>query len=73
MRTPTTSFLKDGNKTIKLNSYVVTLCKQDGSEVMAVRMEYYQNKVDVHHACLDQYPEWNVKTIGRLYDEDFDL
>lgn len=73
MRTPTTSFLKDGNKTIKLNSYVVTLCKQDGSEVMAVRMEYFQNKTDVHHACLDQYPEWNVKTIGRLYDEDFDL
>lgn len=79
MRTPTqilkremTSCGLPGHQ-VKLNSYVVTLCKQDGSEVMAVRMEYYQNKTDVHHACLDQYPEWNVKTIGRLYDEDFDL
>lgn len=71
MITPTTSFIKDGNRTVKLNSYVVTLCRKDGAEVMAIRSEYFQNKTDVHLACLEQYPDWNVKTISRLYDEDF--
>ena len=53
-------------------SYVATLCKKGGDEVMAVRMEYFQNKTDVHKALDEQYPGWKLKTINKLYEEDFD-
>lgn len=77
MRQPTESLcriVKDNGsfgKTVRKYSYVVTLCKVDSYEVCAVRIEYYANKEEVHKAIKDQYPGWKVKTISRLYDEDF--
>ena len=59
-------------KSIRKYSYVVTLCEKDGHNVQAVRIEFYLNKIDVHKAVEKQYPDWNIKTINRLYDEDFD-
>ena len=78
MKRPTEQFyreLKDNGlygRTIKLNSYVVTLCQKGGDQVKAVRMEYFQNKTDVYKALAEQYPGWRMKAINRLYEEDFD-
>ena len=58
-------------RTIKEHSYVVTLCRIGGNRVSAVRMEYYGSKTDVHNAIAKQFPGWKIKTISRLYDEDF--
>ena len=58
-------------KAVKMCSYVITLCKKDGADVMAVRAEYFQNKLDAHKWVEEKYPGWNVKTINRLYGEDF--
>ncbi len=58
-------------RTIKEYSYVVTLCRIGGDEVAAVRMEYFGSKTDVHNAIARQFPGWKIKTINRLYDEDF--
>lgn len=59
-------------KLIARHSYVVTMCEIGGSEVKAVRMEYYQNKTDVYQAVDEQYPGWKIKGVNRLYDADFD-
>lgn len=56
---------------IKKASYVVTLCRIGGDDVMAVRMEYYQNKFDVRKEIDKQYPDWKVKSISKLYEDDF--
>lgn len=56
---------------IKKASYVVTLCRIGGDDVMAVRMEYYQNKADVRKDLDKQYPGWRVKDILKLYEDDF--
>lgn len=58
---------------VKLYSYVVTLTEQDGASVMAIRVDGAQNKYDVYTAMLDQYPGWNIKTISKLYESDFDV
>ena len=77
-RRPTESITKEikpnglFGKTIKKNSYVVTLCEKGGSDVKAVRMEYFQNKMDAHVKAEELYPKWNVKGISKLYEEDFD-
>jgi len=69
---PTVSIERDANnKLVKLNSYVVTLCEIDGDDVAAVRMDYFQNKEDVHKAVKEKFKGWKVKTINKLYDEDF--
>ena len=34
-------------------------------------MDYYQNKEDVHKAVEEKFKGWKVKTINKLYDEDF--
>ena len=78
MKKPTEAFyreVKDNGcmgKTIRKFSYVATLCKKGGSEVQAIRMEYFQNKLDVHKAIGEQYPDWKIKCINKLYEEDFD-
>ena len=59
-------------KSVRRYSYVVTLCEKDGHKVKAVRTEFFQNKIDVHKAIEKLYPDWNIKNINRLYDEDFD-
>ena len=72
MTKPTVSIERDANnKLIKLNSYVVTLCEIDGDDVAAVRMDYFQNKGDVHKAVEEKFKGWKIKTINKLYDEDF--
>ena len=69
---PTVSIERDANnKLVKLNSYVVTLCEIDGDDVAAVRMDYYQNKEEVHKAVRKKFKGWKIKTINKLYDEDF--
>ena len=78
MRKPTEQFditvtAKGSTKKIKLNSYVITLTEQDGSEVKAIRADGFQNKEDVYAACLEQWPGWNIKTISKLYETDFDI
>lgn len=78
MKKPTESWMREVKangcmgRTIKRYSYVVTMCKKGEAEVMAVRMDYFQNKLDAHKAIEEQYPGWKVKTISKLYEEDFD-
>ena len=78
MKKPTESLMREVKpngcmgRTIKKYSYVVTMCKKGEAEVMAVRMDYFQNKLDAHKAIEEQYPGWRVKTISKLYEEDFD-
>lgn len=78
MRKPTEQFditvtAKGSTKKIKLYSYVITLTEQDGSEVKAIRADGFQNKEDVYIACIEQWPGWNIKTISKLYETDFDI
>ena len=69
---PTVSIERDANnKLIKLNSYVVTLCEIDDDDVAAIRMDYYQNKEEVSRAVKEKFKGWKIKTINKLYDEDF--
>lgn len=78
MKKPTESWMREVKvngcmgKTIKRYSYVVTMCKKGEAEVMAVRMDYFQNKLDAHKVIEEQYPGWKVKTISKLHEEDFD-
>lgn len=70
--TITTIFKENGcSKNVRQYSYVAVLCRKSGSEVMAVRYEYYERKTDVHNKIVKDFPEWKVKTISRLYDADF--
>ena len=72
MTKPTVSVERDAKgKLIKLNSYVVTLCEIDDDDVAAVRMDYFQNKTDVHDAVRKKFKGWKIKAINKLYDEDF--
>ena len=52
-------------------SYVATLCRKDGDEVMAVRLDGYSNKEEIYRELEDEYPEWNLKGVLKLYDDDF--
>ena len=58
-------------KTIKLSSYVVILCEINGAEVKAVRMDYYRTKNEAKAYAAEQYPDWKIKAVYRLYDEDY--
>lgn len=64
---------KAGTKRVQLHSYVITLTEQDGSEVKAIRADGFQNKEDVYTACIEQHVGWNIKSIQRLYETDFDV
>ena len=59
-------------RTTKKYSYVFTLCKKDGSEVLAVRKDYYARGLDARREVLEEYPDWNIKNILKLYDSDFE-
>ena len=52
--------------------YVALLTERKGKEVMAVRMDSYKRGKDVLIDLDKYYPEWKVKGIWRLYDEDFE-
>ena len=69
---PTTQFRMEGNRTVKLYSYVVVLCKKGGDDVHAVRFDGYERKTDLFPVIEEKYPMWKVKAIHKLYDEDFE-
>ena len=52
-------------------SYVATLARKIGYEVLAVRYDHQQNKVEVYKHIQEDYPDWNLKGVLKLYDEDF--
>lgn len=58
-------------RTIKKFSYVAVLTKINDSEVKAVRMDGFERKTDVHKKVEEQFPDWKVKAVHKLYDEDF--
>ena len=57
---------------VKHYSYVALLTKIEDDQVLAVRYDGYTSKYD---GLLDDvkhdYPEWNVKGIYKLYEQDF--
>ena len=65
----TMSYEINGRRTIKLYSYAVLLTEKGGSEVKAMRFDGYERKTDVYKDIPDG---WNLKSIHKLYDEDFD-
>lgn len=56
-----------------LHSYVVVLTEKDGANVKAIRIHTQHKKGQSE--MMDQiemgYPEWNIKSITRLYEDDF--
>lgn len=52
-------------------NYAALLCKKGGAEVRSAVFNGYNNKAEVYRDAGRQYPDWNVKTIVRLYYEDF--
>lgn len=75
-------FRHEGNKTIKMHSYIAILCRilsfeelnspaPGPSDYMAVRVDYQERKEDVYKILAEEYPNWKMKGVWRLYDEDF--
>ena len=75
-------FRMDGRKTIKTHSYIAILCRiltheelecplPDPNDYMAVRLDHQERKEDVHRILAEKYPNWKMKGVWRLYDEDF--
>ena len=52
--------------------YAALLTKRKGTEVIAVRMDSYKCGKDVLADLDKYYPEWKVKGVWRLNDEDFE-
>ena len=52
--------------------YAALMTKRKGTAVMAVRMDSYKRGEDVLTDIEKYYPEWRVKGIWRLRDEDFE-
>ena len=76
VKTPTTQFVKETQpngrlRTVKLSSYAVLLMEKDGHQVQAVRLDYIANKEEAHKKAAKAYPDWRIKGVWRLYDEDF--
>ena len=57
-------------KNKKTYSYVAVLCRKDG-EVSAVRCDEFARKADVIPAIEKEFPNWKLKTVLKLYEEDF--
>ena len=58
-------------RTIAIHSYVALLTEKDGCEVKAVRYDGYETKEAVHNDVVKEWPDWNIKGVWRLYDQDF--
>lgn len=54
----------------KLNDYVVTLCKIGGTEVTAIRI-LARSKEDIYGKLDGISQDWKMKSVLRLYEEDF--
>jgi len=72
----------NGRRTIKTHSYIAILCRILSNEemnspiagpddYMAVRIDYQERKEDVYKILANEYPNWKLKGVWRLYDEDF--
>lgn len=69
-----TYFADNGTqKSRVLHSYVALLAEKDGSEVKAVRLdEMGLTKGNALNDYIrEHYPDWNIKGVWRLYDDDF--
>lgn len=58
-------------KTRKTYSYVSVLTEKNGFNVMAVRSDGFERKTHVYKVLAEQYPDWNIKSTNKLYEEDF--
>ena len=56
-----------------LHSYVALLTEKDGSEVKAVRLDQLSIKKgnSLNDYIQEQFPDWNIKGVWRLYEDDF--
>ena len=70
----------DGRKTVKLHSYVAIMCRKMNlpeleaskeEDLIAVRIDGMERKTDVMNKLWEELPDWNIKSVQRLYDEDF--
>ena len=59
-------------KNIPVYSYVAVLCEKDGDRCMAVRFDGYERGSDLWPILGEEYPDWKLKAIHKLYDEDFE-
>lgn len=75
-------FFMNGKKTVKTHSYIAILCRKltyeemespiaEPDDYMAVRVDYQERKEDVYKILSKVYPNWKMKGVWRLYDEDF--
>ena len=53
------------------NSYVVVMCRKGSREVQAGRFDDYERKTDLYPVMDEKYPDWNIKAVHKLYEEDF--
>ena len=75
MRRPCEGIRQEGNKKIKVYSYVVTACEIGGDGVTAVRLDGFTSKygkgfTEAMEAALPP-DKWTIKGILRLYNSDF--
>ena len=56
-----------------LHSYVALLTEKDGSEVKAVRLDRISLTKGnaLNDYIQERFPNWNIKGVWRLYEDDF--
>jgi hypothetical protein len=56
-----------------LHSYVVVLTEKDGANVKAIRIhtQYKKGQEEMTKQIELGFPDWNIKSITRLYEDDF--
>ena len=69
-----------GMKTVRTHSYVAIMCRKMNlpeleaskeEDLIAVRIDGMERKTDVMNMLWEELPDWNIKSVQRLYDEDF--
>lgn len=51
--------------------YVALLVEKGTGEVVAIKLRNFPSKYEARASCWDKFPDWNVKIIERLYEEDW--
>lgn len=56
-----------------LHSYVVVLTEKDGANVKAIRIhtQHKKGQEKMTRQIELGFPDWNIKSITRLYEDDF--
>lgn len=54
-----------------LSNYVAILCQKGGVDVRLARVDQQKSRNDVYPILKKLYPDWNIKSVQRLYYEDF--